>query len=171
MNVIVPDSCIYIGSQFSGAVFSRDQLYRYLLWRRWSLHLPVLVFTMLNPSVANAIEDDRTITRCRGFANDHSYGGIAVVNAFGFVSTKPKVMFAAADPVGPDNDAIIRQVVANADVVLAHGPPAAHLGRDVTLLVLMQSVGARTHVLRLTSSGYPEHPLYLPKSCRMLAYP
>ena len=38
--------------------------YRYFLTRSWDLSFPYLIFIMLNPSTADALSDDPTLTRC-----------------------------------------------------------------------------------------------------------
>jgi hypothetical protein len=58
---------------------------------------------MLNPSTANAEEDDPTIRRCVGFARRFNCGKLFVVNLFAYRATKRKDMLAARDPVGEDN--------------------------------------------------------------------
>lgn len=50
----------YIGN----ATMSADGLYRYVLWRQWAEGPRNATFIMLNPSTANATEDDATIRRC-----------------------------------------------------------------------------------------------------------
>ena len=47
-----------------GAYLSECGWYRYLLWRRWQPSAPVVNFIMLNPSTADAVQDDPTVTRC-----------------------------------------------------------------------------------------------------------
>ena len=44
----------------SGAVFSDCQRYRYRLWRTWDSSKKPLVMVMLNPSIADADQNDPT---------------------------------------------------------------------------------------------------------------
>ena len=60
--------------QRSGAIISACGQYRYHLWRRWDELLPTMVWVMLNPSTADATEDDPTIRRCIGFAKREGCG-------------------------------------------------------------------------------------------------
>src|ERR1700730_4474366 len=46
-----------------GAHISDCGTYRYRLWREWDRSLPTLAFLMLNPSTADHLTDDPTITR------------------------------------------------------------------------------------------------------------
>ncbi|MES2137565.1 MAG: DUF1643 domain-containing protein [Pseudomonadota bacterium] len=71
----------------------------------------VVAFVMLNPSTADAVQDDPTIRRCIGFAKAWGKGGIVVINLFAFRATNPKDMLAAADPadVAVTDDADLQQ--------------------------------------------------------------
>jgi hypothetical protein len=58
----------------SNATISPCGKYRYWLERKWGPGTPQ-VFVMLNPSTADASEDDPTIRRCMGFARREGAGG------------------------------------------------------------------------------------------------
>ena len=45
----------------SDALFSKDRVYRYALWRIWDLKKPKVLFIGLNPSTADEIKNDPTI--------------------------------------------------------------------------------------------------------------
>ncbi len=49
------------------AVISPCGLYRYALVREWDTFARRLLWIMLNPSTADATEDDSTIRKCVGF--------------------------------------------------------------------------------------------------------
>jgi hypothetical protein len=51
-----------------GAVISKDEKYRYALWRVWDDSKPVVMFVCLNPSSADAEVDDYTVRRCIAFS-------------------------------------------------------------------------------------------------------
>jgi hypothetical protein len=52
----------------AAATISADGRYRYRLERWWDEHVPAVLFVMLNPSTADARDDDPTIRRCVAFA-------------------------------------------------------------------------------------------------------
>lgn len=157
-----------------GARISACGTYRYHLWRYWDTTKPALVFIMLNPSTANAEEDDPTIRRCIGFAERLGYGGIDVVNLNAFRATNPVELRSTPDPVGPDNDQWMREVVfkaidSRAPVICAWGTLGGEQGKAV--LFKLAFAGAKTKALGVTQDGHPRHPLYLPNSAVLIDYP
>jgi Protein of unknown function (DUF1643) len=88
----------------SGAIFDLTNRYRYVLWRTWDRHAPVVTFVMLNPSAADAGNDDPTIRRCVAFARGWGFGGVLVVNLVGCRTAQPVALREASDPSGPDNE-------------------------------------------------------------------
>lgn len=94
------------GNEQSGAVFSDCRTWRYALWRqwRWESHANCVMFIGLNPSTADEVKNDTTVSKCIGFAKRWGYGGIYMMNLFAFRATYPKDMVVADDPVGPGND-------------------------------------------------------------------
>ena len=62
--------------------------YRYELRRWWGTGAPV-AWLMLNPSTADAKQDDPTLRRIIGFSYRWGYGGLIVVNLYPFRASKP----------------------------------------------------------------------------------
>lgn len=148
----------------TGATFSPCRGYRYRLWRRWA-DGGAMCFVMLNPSTADAEEDDATIRKCIGFARRLEYAAIEVVNLYGWRATDPTELNDCKDPVGPHNDPTIAATAASVRtqggiVVCAWGGigprSASRVSRVLDLL------GAPVHALRLNVDGTPAHPLMLP---------
>ena len=78
-------------------------------------------------------------------------------------STDPKALRQVKDPVGKDNDAaIVRAAKESALVVCAWGNHGVERGRHVE--DLLRGAKTKLHILKLTGSGQPGHPLYLKKS-------
>jgi len=140
------------------ATISPCGLYRYELWRIWSM-LPAVMFIMLNPSTADGSKDDATIRKCMAYARRWGYGSLCVANLFAYRATDPRDMKAAEDPVGPDNDETLRSLAAGAGlIVAAWGAHGSYQGRDAVVLAMLPKVWC----LHQTKSGAPGHPLYLP---------
>lgn len=141
------------------AGFSRDRRYRYRLERRWG-EGPRVCWVLLNPSTADARQDDRTLARCIAFARSWGAGSVEVVNLFGLVSTDPAALCREPDPVGRGNAPAVRRALRRADVVVAGwgNLPRSLEDRAVPLAAM---VAGRAWCLGLTKRGQPRHPLYL----------
>lgn len=153
------------------ATFSPDRAHRYHLSRAWQPELGSVVWIMLNPSTADAMKLDPTVTRCHSFARSWGYGAIEVVNLFAYRATKPADMRAATDPIGPDNDTAILAAAGNARLVIAAwGTHGRHLGRSTHVRQLLADNDIRVHAVRVTKDGEPGHPLYVPAAAQPIAY-
>lgn len=154
------------------AILSECGLFRYWLLRRWGQGKPLL-FVMLNPSTADAVDDDATIRRCAGFATDHGYGGFEVVNLFAFRATDPQDLRAGGWKVGPDNDHHIAEATKRAGgICVAWGANAKGLSRPAGVLRLLRlHSNVAIHCLGVTASGHPQHPLMLPADRRLMPFP
>ena len=141
------------------AVISPCGRYRYRLTRTWDHAKPPLPWIMLNPSTADANIDDPTIRRCMSFARREGAGGIEVLNLFALRSPKPSDLRKVADPIGPDNDEWIREVLhPHGRVVAAWGAYSAW-ERVAEVMDLVR--GIRFLCLGRTGAGHPKHPLYI----------
>ena len=152
------------------AVVSRDGRFRYRLGRRWGAGR-TLAFVMLNPSTADADNDDPTIRRCIAFAKLHGFDGIDVVNLYAYPATKPVDLKRAGYIVGAENDTHIREAARTAGAVcVAWGDNAAGLYRPYEVLEILASEEVEPMVLDLTARGIPRHPLMLRADCKLQAY-
>ena len=150
------------GDAESTAVYSPCERYRYLLTRTWDPTGPRALFVMLNPSTATELQNDPTVERCERRARVLGYGAFRVTNIFAFRATDPRVMRAAADPVGPGNDAAIAGSVPWAQrIVCAWGSHGAHLDRGAAVERLLRAGGKPLWHFGLTAGGQPRHPLYI----------
>jgi len=103
------------------AIISECGRYRYRLDRQCEGDGKTLVI-MVNPSTADAVEDDLTITKVRGFGNRNKWGQIMVGNLFSFRATEIGQLSIADDPIGPENDYWLKDMIEQADrVVVAWG--------------------------------------------------
>ena len=150
------------GDAASTAVYSDCEAYRYLLTRTWDPDGRKALFVMLNPSTATEVQNDPTVERCERRARALGYGAFRVTNIFAFRATDPRVMRAAADPVGPENDAAIVDSAPWADrIVCAWGSHGTHLDRGAAVEGLLRGTGLALYHLGLTKGGLPKHPLYI----------
>lgn len=154
-----------------GATFSPDRVYRYALWRHWQRNGRVLNWLMLNPSTADEVTLDPTITRCVGFARAWGYGGIVVTNLFGLRSTDPRALRSVADPVGAENNQWIAHYARRAtDVVAAWGNHGTYQNRAGRVIAMFQQSGVALQCLGVNHNGQPKHPLYIAGDTRLSRY-
>lgn len=147
------------------AIISEDGLYRYTLTRDWSSLDPLdhgyVNFIALNPSTADAKNDDPTIRRCVGFAKYWGYDQFVMTNLFAFRATEPDEMKKAADPIGPLNDYHVVRTAEKADLVIAcWGTHGTFMNRGEKVKNTIDCLMC----LQKTKDGHPNHPLYLPKN-------
>lgn len=141
-----------------GAVLSDDGVYRYVLSRIWDDAKDKVMFIALNPSTADALNDDPTIGRMIGYAKLWGYGGMYVCNLFAYRATDPKDMKSAENPIGNQNDTFIQQYAAKSDkVIFCWGTHGSYLNRDKDMLKLIDNPCC----IELSKHGHPKHPLYL----------
>jgi len=142
------------------------QQYRYRLSRVWQAERPTVLFVMMNPSTADPLVDDRTVARCRNFAERWGYGRMLVGNTFAYRCTDQKRLLEVQDAVGPENDEHLLAMAAESEkIIFAYGKPHASLrSRGLAVARLFAGAGHTLHVLRLSQGGVPCHPLYLPSS-------
>jgi len=151
------DYTIMLGS----AIFSDCGRYRYVLRRTWRADGRTVLIIGLNPSTADASNDDPTIRRCVRFAKDWGYGSLIVANLFAFRATQPAMLRTVRDPTGPRNDWWLTRLARQADLtVAAWGMHGSLIARDARVLRKLSDV----YCLGLTKGGHPKHPLYLPAS-------
>jgi hypothetical protein len=159
------------GNETAGAVFSRCEKYRYLLWRHWGPKDTRILWLMLNPSTADEQKLDPTVTRCQGYTSAWGFGGFEVCNLFALRATDPQVMRADSDPVGTWNDAAILEASQRADlVVCAWGNHGTHRGRAGDVCRRLEGAGIALHALAITGQGEPRHPLYCKRSLTPTQY-
>jgi hypothetical protein len=157
----------------TGAVFSPCRKWRYLLWRIWDASLPHATAIYMNPSTADEVNDDPTVTRWQERAKRWAdvgflkVGGVKVTNAFAWRETDSRKLKAlirnGEDLVGPDNDRHILAACAEAAIVVVGWGLPGHqlLGRGPKLLDKLRGAGIVPHALKVNGDGSPGHPLYI----------
>ena len=160
-------STITKGNDRSGAIFSDCEKFRYALWR--DVYPGDLLGTPrgthgfaawigLNPSTADHEVLDPTTRRCLKWTQEWGCTRYVMLNAFGFRSKDPKVMQAADDPIGPDNDEILRNFTRNARFIIAAWGTNCDLIRQEAVC---KAVGRTMECLGMNGDGSPKHPLYV----------
>jgi hypothetical protein len=160
--------------------------YRYELRRRWAPG-QLVCWVMLNPSTADASQDDPTIRRCSSFSRAWGYGGLMVVNLFAYRATKPaelKKRLAGGGShrlvriVGGENHAYVTCAMREADLVVgAWGAGLKPWATERAELLRSQVVDGWVPrlsnecpplmCLGRTKCGAPRHPLYVPAAQKL----
>ncbi len=156
--------CIQAVEMKRSADISECGRYRYNLKRWWDEGLGTVAFVGLNPSTADDAEDDPTIRRCIGFAQDWGFGGLVMLNLFAWRATNPREMIAACHSIGmPNNDVILREAKRCSQVICCWGVNGSYKNRAYCVVKMLADHGVDLHCLGMTRSGQPKHPLYLKK--------
>jgi len=148
-----------------GAI-AAEGAYRYWLLREWDRTRPRLNWVMLNPSTADAERDDPTLRRCLQFARGWGFGAVEVTNVYALRATTPRALQQVRDPVGPENDRVLRDCAARCDrVAVAWGNGGRERAAAVAVLL-----DRPLWCLKVTRQGQPRHPLYAPARLPLRPY-
>lgn len=141
-----------------GAEFSECGKYRYVLWRIWNEQLPKSMCIGLNPSTANSVDDDPTISNLTRILKSCGYGGLYITNLFALISSNPEDLRQCPDPV-KDNDAWLNRVynICGEEIIFCWGafPMAEYRAKQVVRQYPMAMCFGKN------KGGSPKHPLYL----------
>lgn len=145
--------------------------YRWWLRRSWPIwengqHVVgkgVCCFLMLNPSTADAMQDDPTIRRCIGFCRSWGYDTLSVRNLFALRATDPAQLLLADTPTGGARGDMELLTAPTADMLVIAWGAKVPFHRDYQAMSMF-----RKHFpckplfcLGLTKGGHPRHPLYV----------
>lgn len=151
------------------AIISECGRYRYRLERE-VLDAPGMTTSaiiMVNPSTADAIEDDATIRKLKGFGLRNGWHRIIVGNLFAYRSTDVRELAKVDDPIGPENDLHLRVMLRAAhEVIFAWGPtnklPQRLRERWQVVHQMALDRGKRPKSIGAPAKdGHPCHPLML----------
>lgn len=140
-------------------LFSHDEEYRYAFARWWDPVDSLDLWVGLNPAKGDTEQRRRpTLDRCIARSRLAGAGGLMFANLFAARHNKPSGLRATADPVGPHNDAILRELSQLArQTYVAWGADGDMLARAAAVVPLLRE----PHCLGVTASGQPRHPLYV----------
>ncbi|HKR17677.1 DUF1643 domain-containing protein [Rhizorhapis sp.] len=152
------------------AIISPCGTYRYRLERPDVFGDYTTAVIMVNPSTADAVEDDATIRKLIGFRNLYGWGNLIVGNLFAYRATDVRELASANDPIGPDNGYRLADIFLDAQqVIFAWGPSAKLPKRLRDHWRDVDSLARKMHLLPMSigapaKDGHPCHPLMLPYS-------
>lgn len=168
--------------------------YRYTLSRSWDAQGSLLALTLtdfpstvaalqivrkiiwicLNPSDADATNDDPTVRKLIGFSSRFDATALVILNLFAYRTPYPVALLEAAaagtDIIGPENDNHLKYILGAPDVLdgtsqvfFAWGSLPGQLKKLAeSRISLVSSLVANPVCLRKTKDSQPWHPLYVP---------
>jgi len=149
------------------AIISPCGTYRYRLERDGPGEGATAVI-MVNPSTADATDDDATIRKLRGFGARLGLGRLIVGNLFAYRATDVRALAAAPDPAGSDNGDRLAEIFLSAQRCIFAWGPASKLPKRLREQWRQADQIARAMHLEPMSigapakDGHPCHPLMLP---------
>jgi len=149
----------------NGAKFSDCGKHRLMLWRIWDESKPLIMFIGLNPSTANATDDDPTIRRVKSMAKSWGYGGVYMLNLFTYISTDPKKLNMSTGN-HPDADSYLKDTAYSSAAIVAAWGNFKVMGRDTEVKKLLSDMQA----LKINKNGSPKHPLYCPTETKLVDF-
>ena len=171
------------------AVYSPAKNYRYRLHRRIMRQMTMddpqppekrMVIVMLNPSTATEHRNDPTVRRCVGFARSFRCTILEVLNLYAWRATDPRELYSEGqtDPVGPENDRVIGEVASTADILIAawgvnpyKKVPKGRARAELVADIVRDNSPVPLTALRITTGGFPYHPLYLKEDLIPVEWP
>lgn len=150
----------------SSAVISDCGTWRWRLDRTVATAGLVFAYFGVNGSTATGEEDDATVRKWNGFTIRNGGARYITGNAFGFRATDVRELARCADPVGPENDFYLAQIISEADVLVPcwgnqSKVPERLRPRFSAVRRMIFAAGKPVKVFGLTQSGDPKHPLML----------
>lgn len=150
----------------NSAILSPCGLYRYRLERHIGEGKKTAAVIMVNPSTADAEQDDATIRKLKEFCRRLDMGRLIVGNLFAYRATDVRELRVVAAPCGPDSNKHLEAMLYEADLcivgwgALSKLPTVLHWRwRDVVRTA--KHLGVTLHCWGVCSDGHPRHPLML----------
>jgi hypothetical protein len=153
-----------------GTKFSPCKKYRLQLWRLWDDQLPIIMFLMLNPSSADAHNDDPTIRRCVNFTKNWGYGGFYIGNLYPLISSKPKLLLESLSVSHSENKLNLDEMAEKCDKIICswgNFEIVKKLGIPNDFLVDYKN---KLYYISKSKNETPKHPLYLKSSLKLKKY-
>lgn len=150
-------------------IISKDGKYRYQLGRTWPERSSArsIMWVMLNPSSADASQDDATIRRCTYFSQGWGFSTMLVGNLYAFRAPLRSTLWNHqrnnGDIVGPQNDFYLASMADKAEVIVFAWGGDVGAERAHKVMQLLLPWKKKWRHLGLTAEMWPRHPLYIPK--------
>jgi len=145
------------------AKFCEAKKNRYFLKRKWNNSKGLLLYIMLNPSLADEKKDDPTIRRLINFTKRFDYGGFLVGNIFTIITPNPKELDKSKGMSDKNFEEIIKLVNKVDQIVYAWGS-------SIEEPQLLKKIVLSPKCFGKNLNGTPKHPLYLPSQTKLINF-
>lgn len=148
------------------ALISDCGLFRYWLHRAFIQDGPRVLVIMVNPSIADAENNDPTIRRILAYGRLLIWGEIWVGNLGAIRSTSIKGWDSAVDPIGPLNNGHLLTMMVDADqIIVAWGSnaklPVRYRDEWQKVRTMADALGKTLWCWGVCKDGHPRHPLMI----------
>jgi len=145
------------------AKFCKTKQNRYFLKREWDNSKGLLLYILLNPSVADEKKDDPTIRRLISFTSNFNYGGFLVGNIFTTITPNPKEIDRSKGISDKNFDELLKLINKVDQIVYGWG-------NSVEEPQLLKKLVLDPKCFGKNLNGTPKHPLYLPKNSKLESF-
>jgi hypothetical protein len=150
----------------SAIIGGANDEYRYRLERDVKPSGFSVSIIMVNPSTADAINNDPTIKKLIGFGERLGWQKFIVANLFAFRATDVNELKSASDPIGPLNDGHLLSAMLETDLTivawgqLAKLPPQLR-NRWHIIQKLASAIDRKLYCFGTCNDGHPFHPVMI----------
>ena len=145
------------------AKFCYTKKNRYFLKREWDRSKGLLLYIMLNPSVADDTNDDPTIKRLINFSKKFNYGGFLVGNIYSTISPNPKEVDKSDEISDKNLVELLKLINQVEEIVYAWGNNACEPE-------FLKDLVSNPKCFGKNLNGSPKHPLYLPSDSKLMSF-
>lgn len=152
------------------AILSEVEKYRFLLKREWDKDKTNATLIMLNPSKANLLKSDMTITNTMNYLMDKDFGSMTVVNLFPFMATSPKDLVGHKEDFKLENDKIIMEACENADNIFVGWVRGENKNRVKEVEGILRKYSDKVYFFQDDKGIKPRHPRNITNKWSILKY-
>lgn len=133
----------------------------------------LIMWIGLHPALVDDVSRDPTLRRIEAFSSRLGYTGFVVTNLFALRTSRPLQLTTAEDPIGPENDAVLRAVAKSCEgIVACWGSNGSLQRRDDRVTEMLRNATSKPmQSLSRNADGSPKHPLYVRWDTVLTAYP
>ncbi|WP_291581404.1 DUF1643 domain-containing protein [Clostridium sp. UBA6640] len=153
--------------------YAEDELgnrYRYLLKRTWDKEKNIATVIMLNPSKADILKSDKTITSLMNYLIDNNYGSMIVVNMFSYMSTDPKELKNKKDEFEALNNKYIIEASEKADDIIIAWTRENFINKKREVEFIIKSYKNKLKCFRDNKGRVGRHPRDLGQGWELVDY-